>query len=192
MSQQERWQVSGKAAEAYERYMVPTLFTPLAHDLIAPAALRPGERGLDVACGTGIVARLAAGYVDVAGHFVGVDVNPGMLAVARAQTPASASARVQWTSARILVKHSPISRRTAPLFLTRPPRILVDTPSNPRYTCANSPYGQLRCLSVLGRTPMEGAPMPEARMSRFFTPAVMTHVPTRSRFMVRPQLLTRV
>ena len=96
MSQQERWQVSGNAAEAYERYLVPTLFTPWAHDLIARAALQPGERVLDVACGTGIVARLAAAHVGVAGHVVGVDLNPDMLAIARAQPPATASARVEW------------------------------------------------------------------------------------------------
>jgi ubiquinone/menaquinone biosynthesis C-methylase UbiE len=96
MSQQERWQVSGNAAEAYEHYLVPTLFTPWAHDLIARAALQPGERVLDVACGTGIVARLAAAHVGVAGHVVGVDLNPGMLAVARTQTPTTASARVAW------------------------------------------------------------------------------------------------
>ena len=81
MSPQERWQISGNAAEAYERYLVPTLFTPWAHDLIARAALRPDERVLDAACGTGIVARLAAAYVGVTGHGVGVDLNPGMLAV---------------------------------------------------------------------------------------------------------------
>ena len=96
MSQQERWQVSGNAAEAYERYLVPTLFTPWAHDLMARAALQPGERVVDVACGTGIVARLAAAHAGIASHVVGVDLNPGMLAVARAQTPATASARMEW------------------------------------------------------------------------------------------------
>jgi ubiquinone/menaquinone biosynthesis C-methylase UbiE len=67
MCQQEQWQVSGKAAEAYERYLVPTLFTPWAHDLIARAALQSSNRVLDVACGTGIVARLAAAHMGVAG-----------------------------------------------------------------------------------------------------------------------------
>jgi ubiquinone/menaquinone biosynthesis C-methylase UbiE len=55
--------------------------------LLRPAALRPGERVLDVACGTGVVARLAARRVGPAGTVVGLDVNPGMLAVARATTP---------------------------------------------------------------------------------------------------------
>jgi hypothetical protein len=37
MNRPERWQLSGKAAEAYERSLVPTLLTPWAHDLIARA-----------------------------------------------------------------------------------------------------------------------------------------------------------
>jgi ubiquinone/menaquinone biosynthesis C-methylase UbiE len=36
------------------------VFTPWALDLLESAAGHPGERVLDVACGTGIVARLAA------------------------------------------------------------------------------------------------------------------------------------
>ena len=34
MSPHEQWQTSGKAPEAYERCMVPTLFTPWATDLV--------------------------------------------------------------------------------------------------------------------------------------------------------------
>ena len=37
---------------------------------------------LDAACGTGVVARLAAGRVGPDGRVVGLDLNPGMLAVA--------------------------------------------------------------------------------------------------------------
>lgn len=95
MSQQERWQVSGDAAEAYERFLVPTMFRPWAHDLIAHAELQPDERVLDVACGTGIVARVAAEKLGASGHVVGVDLNAGMLAVARTQTP-SGLTNVEW------------------------------------------------------------------------------------------------
>jgi SAM-dependent methyltransferase len=52
--------------------------------LIARADPEPGERVLDVACGTGIVARLAAGRVEPSGRVIGLDLNPAMLSVARA------------------------------------------------------------------------------------------------------------
>ncbi len=76
----------GSAPECYERYFVPSIGAPLAGDLVEAAALRPGERVLDVACGTGIVARLAAERVGATGVVSGLDINPGMLAVAGAAT----------------------------------------------------------------------------------------------------------
>jgi ubiquinone/menaquinone biosynthesis C-methylase UbiE len=77
----------GSAAENYERHFVPAIGAPLAADLVALAALRPGDRVVDIACGTGVVARLAAERVGGTARVAGVDVNPGMLAVARAATP---------------------------------------------------------------------------------------------------------
>ena len=71
----------------YERFFVPAIGAPMASDLIRVAALGPGERVLDVACGTGVVARLASERVGAAGTVAGLDVNPGMLAVARSATP---------------------------------------------------------------------------------------------------------
>jgi ubiquinone/menaquinone biosynthesis C-methylase UbiE len=85
----------GTAPENYERYFVPAIGGPFAADLIAEAALRPGERVLDVACGTGIVARLAAERVGPTGTVAGLDVNPGMLAVARSMA-AGAGAAIRW------------------------------------------------------------------------------------------------
>ena len=83
MNQQGQWQVAGNAPEVYERELVPAVFgvwAPIVVDLAQP---RPGERVLDVACGTGIVARIAAARVGPTGSVVGVDLNPGMLNVAR-------------------------------------------------------------------------------------------------------------
>jgi ubiquinone/menaquinone biosynthesis C-methylase UbiE len=77
---------SGSAPENYEKYFVPAIGGPLAADLVEGAALRPGERVLDAACGTGIIARLAAERVGSEGSVAGVDITPGMLAVARAVT----------------------------------------------------------------------------------------------------------
>jgi len=80
---------SGTAADNYERFFVPVIPAPLARELVAEAELRPGERVLDVACGTGIVARLAAERVGPGGSVAGLDVNAAMLSVARSLTPAT-------------------------------------------------------------------------------------------------------
>jgi ubiquinone/menaquinone biosynthesis C-methylase UbiE len=81
-------------AQNYERYFVPAIGAPVALDLVESAALRPGERVLDVACGTGIVARLVAERVGPKGTVAGLDINPGMIAVARQAT--QPGARIDW------------------------------------------------------------------------------------------------
>jgi len=88
VSQQHHFEAFGESApQNYERYFVTAIGAPLANDLIKIAALRPGERVLDVACGTGVVARLATQPVGAAGTVAGLDIHPGMLAVARSTTP---------------------------------------------------------------------------------------------------------
>lgn len=73
----------GSAPEIYERCFVPSIGLPLAKDLVARAALREGDRVLDVACGTGVVSRLAAAAVGRSGSVSGADVNPAMLQQAK-------------------------------------------------------------------------------------------------------------
>src|SRR3972149_1283094 len=82
-------------AETYEQYFVPAMFLPWATILLRHAALQSGERVLDVACGTGIVARQAAPLVGPGGRVGAVDMNPAMLGVARAR-PAPSGATVTW------------------------------------------------------------------------------------------------
>ncbi len=86
MTQQGQWQVAGSAPEVYERELVPAVFGVWAPILVELAHPQPGERVVDVACGTGIVARVAATSVGPTGAVVGVDLNPGMLSVARSVT----------------------------------------------------------------------------------------------------------
>lgn len=69
--------------EGYESYMVPALFGPCATKLIDVADPQPGERVVDVGCGTGIVARQVASLVGATGKVTGIDVSPNMLAVAK-------------------------------------------------------------------------------------------------------------
>src|SRR5215475_2176295 len=83
MSSAQQWHFVGSVPENYERYLVPTIFGPWALDLVEEAGARPGERVLDIACGTGIVARTAAGRVGSGGTVVGLDVSAPMLDVAR-------------------------------------------------------------------------------------------------------------
>jgi ubiquinone/menaquinone biosynthesis C-methylase UbiE len=101
MSQQGQWQVAGSAPEVYERDLVPAVFGVWAPILVDLPRHRPGERVLDVACGTGIVARVAAARVGPTGSVVGVDLNPGMLSVARSvvSTDARSGGQLHWQEA---------------------------------------------------------------------------------------------
>src|SRR5688500_19109176 len=89
------YQVTGDAAQLRERYSVRYFIGPWSPGRIAVAALQPGERVLDVACGTGLVTRLAAPAVGPTGQVTGVDINAAMLAVARSQAPPSGAA-ITW------------------------------------------------------------------------------------------------
>jgi ubiquinone/menaquinone biosynthesis C-methylase UbiE len=95
-------QYGGNAAENYERYFVPTIGMAWATALLDAAELHAGDRVLDVACGTGVVTRLAAERVGPDGAVAGLDINPAMLAVARSVP--SAGAAIEWheTSAESL------------------------------------------------------------------------------------------
>jgi ubiquinone/menaquinone biosynthesis C-methylase UbiE len=76
------------AAKAYEALFIPALLGQWAPKVADAAGLRPGHRVLDVACGTGILAREAHARVGTAGSVSGLDPNPGMLAVAKELEPA--------------------------------------------------------------------------------------------------------
>jgi ubiquinone/menaquinone biosynthesis C-methylase UbiE len=88
----------GTAPENYERFFVPAIGEPMARDLLDVAALTRGERVLDIACGTGIVARLAAERVGSRGTVVGLDINSGMLEVANQSTPTRVG--IEWRQGR--------------------------------------------------------------------------------------------
>ena len=84
-----------EAAKAYEGLFVPALFGQWASKVADEARIQPGQRVLDVACGTGILARVAASRMQSSGRVVGIDPNPGMIALARQLAPA-----IEWREAR--------------------------------------------------------------------------------------------
>jgi SAM-dependent methyltransferase len=83
----ETFQITRAQAEAYEAEFVPALFGEWAPRLCDAAQLAPGARVLDVACGTGVVAREARDRVGPQGRVVGLDLNPAMIEVAARVTP---------------------------------------------------------------------------------------------------------
>lgn len=83
----DRGQVSGSAAEVYETFFVPALFGVWAAPVLDRAAPPKGGALLDIACGTGVLARSARERMGQDAKIVGLDRNTGMLAVAAAQEP---------------------------------------------------------------------------------------------------------
>jgi ubiquinone/menaquinone biosynthesis C-methylase UbiE len=80
--------------EAFDTFLVPVLLRPFAEDLLEAVQPGPGERALDIACGSGAVACAALHRVGGPGFVVGVDFDPRMLAFARTK-PGS----ITWTEA---------------------------------------------------------------------------------------------
>jgi SAM-dependent methyltransferase len=77
------WGRPGSYPETYEALAVPAFFGPFAEDLVDRAAPAAGERVLDVACGTGVVARTVARRSAAVARLCGLDLTEAMLDVAR-------------------------------------------------------------------------------------------------------------
>ena len=87
MSDRETIQLSDNSAQTYEREFVPALFAQWPPHLIEAAQINKGDRVLDVGCGTGIFARVAAPHSGQSENITGLDLNESMLAVARSIDP---------------------------------------------------------------------------------------------------------
>lgn len=95
MKENQTGQVTQNAAETYEEFFVPALFEKWAERVVDAAQIGEGQSVLDVACGTGVLARAAAQRVGSKGSVIGLDVNEGMLEVARRKSP-----HIQWEHGR--------------------------------------------------------------------------------------------
>lgn len=94
------FQVSGSAPRNYQQFNA-VIMAPFVEAVIAGAGVGAGDEVLDVACGTGLVARRVAEVVGESGSVVGLDVNPGMLATARSLDVPS-GATIAWSEASAL------------------------------------------------------------------------------------------
>ena len=93
--------VDTTAGEAYEKHMVPGMFVRWTERAVNLAGLQPGEKVLDVACGTGIGARVAAKKIGRKGKIVGLDLDPGVVEVARRLAEAGGTL-IEWHCASAL------------------------------------------------------------------------------------------
>jgi SAM-dependent methyltransferase len=97
-------QISRSAAQVYEEFFVPALFAEPAARIVEATRLEPGQHVLDVACGTGVLARAALAKVAPGGLVAGLDRNQGMLEVAKAH-----AAGIAWRCAQ--AEHMPYDDR---------------------------------------------------------------------------------
>jgi len=88
-------QVSTSAADVYEEFFLPALFQEWPPRMVDAARVGAGQKVLDVACGTGVLAGVASHCVGATGRVVGLDCNDGMLAVARRRAP-----QIEWRQGR--------------------------------------------------------------------------------------------
>lgn len=95
MATSRQWQLAHEAAERYEHILVPAILGPFAQALVKWSDLQSGEVVVDIGCGTGAAARFAAERVGPAGRVIGIDVNGGMIEVAKSRGLAQ-GAPIDW------------------------------------------------------------------------------------------------
>jgi ubiquinone/menaquinone biosynthesis C-methylase UbiE len=95
-SEQFRAGLAATGLAAYDEIMAPRLFDPWAGRLLDLLDVVPGMAVLDIACGPGTVARLAAARVGPYGSVTACDLSPGMLALAAAKPPVEGGAAIEY------------------------------------------------------------------------------------------------
>lgn len=85
-----------EAMAVYDEIMVPRMFTPWAEVLLDEVGVSAGASLLDVACGPGTVAGVAAARLGPSGHVTACDLSPAMLAVAAAKPPLAGGADITY------------------------------------------------------------------------------------------------
>jgi len=92
---------SEEGARRYQETLVPLMFAPSARLLVADAKLPTGANVLDIATGTGVVARAAAEVIGTTGRVTALDSTESMLAVARSQPATPGAAPIEYIQSAI-------------------------------------------------------------------------------------------
>lgn len=101
-----RWGAASGFPAVYEELNVPGFFDVFTTALLDRADPQPGERMLDVATGTGIVARRARERCPSLARIVGLDLTPGMLAIAREMAAGADAEFVEGDAGTLAFEHS--------------------------------------------------------------------------------------
>jgi len=109
----------GDGSTNYQEFLVPGMFTPFAGRLIADLKITRGSAVLDVACGTGVVTRLAARATGTTGTVTGIDIGPSMLAVARSQPAEPDSASIIFRASGVADRRFRFAARVSRLTCSR-------------------------------------------------------------------------
>lgn len=86
---------SDPIAQNYCRYLLPTVFEPWAHHLVATVSPTLGTTVLDIASGTGAVARAASRATGPTGRVIATDISAAMLGEISSGGTEPASARIE-------------------------------------------------------------------------------------------------
>ncbi|MGC1439639.1 MAG: methyltransferase domain-containing protein [Burkholderiaceae bacterium] len=87
MSDADEMGLTRAAAQGYETYFVPAIFGQWPPVFIERTGIHPGNKVLDVGCGTGVLARSLLPLVGPMGRVTGLDLSASMLAVAKEVAP---------------------------------------------------------------------------------------------------------
>jgi SAM-dependent methyltransferase len=96
MTKESGFQLKRGGPEVYEHCWVRAQLAQAAEELVEAAGVDRGDRVLDIGCGTGVVARVAATRSGAAANVTGSDINADMLEVAARFAAEADLAEIVW------------------------------------------------------------------------------------------------